>query len=85
MIHLYVESNKNERKELIYKTETNTDFKNNLMVTIGLIRWGGRNWGDGNYIYTLLHKIDDEQEPIVLPREVYSVVYNDLYGEKEWE
>ena len=33
MIHLYVESSKNDTKELIYKTET--DFKFRLMVTKG--------------------------------------------------
>ena len=33
--HLYVESNKKWQKELIFETETNSDFKANLMVTIG--------------------------------------------------
>ena len=36
------ESNKNDTKELIYKTETNSDFKTNLTVTTGEIMGGGR-------------------------------------------
>ena len=39
--HLYAESNKNNTKELTYKTETNSDFKAELMVTIGET-FGGR-------------------------------------------
>ena len=31
--HFYVESNKNAAKELVYKTETNTDFKIKFMAT----------------------------------------------------
>ena len=30
-----MDSNKNDTKELIYKTERNSEFKMNLMVTIG--------------------------------------------------
>ena len=30
-----MESNKNDTRELIYKIETNLDFKTNLIVTIG--------------------------------------------------
>ena len=37
-----MESNKNDTKELIYKTETNSDFKTNLTVTTGEIMGGGR-------------------------------------------
>jgi len=33
--HLYTESNKNDTKELIYKTDTKIDFQIYLMVTIG--------------------------------------------------
>ena len=35
MVDLYVESNKNDNKELILKKQKLTDFKTNLMVTIG--------------------------------------------------
>ena len=31
--HLYVESNKNDSNEFIYKTETDTDFESELKVT----------------------------------------------------
>ena len=54
--HLYVESNKNDTKELVYKTET--DFKTSLMVTIVEIV-GRKNWEDGNNIYTPMYKRDD--------------------------
>ena len=50
---------KNDTKELIYKTETNVDFKANLMVTIVEI-FGGGNWEVGNNIHTLQYKIDDQ-------------------------
>ena len=33
--HLYVESKKNDKNEPIYKTETDSDFENKLMVTKG--------------------------------------------------
>ena len=56
--HLYVESNlKNDAKELICKT--NKHFTTNLMVTIGEINGGGRNWEGRKNIYILLYKIDD--------------------------
>ena len=52
--HLYVESNKNNTKELIYKTETNSDFKTNLIVKqLG----GGKKWEGRNNIYSLPYKI----------------------------
>ena len=63
--HLYVESNNNDAKELIDKIETNTDFKTNLMVTIGETVGGREETEAGNNKYTILYKIDDEQEPTV--------------------
>ena len=36
-----------------------TDFKTNLIATIGETIVGGRNWEGGNNIYTLLYGIDD--------------------------
>ena len=42
---------KNDTKELIYKTETNVDFKANLMVTIVEI-FGGGEIGRLGIIYT---------------------------------
>ena len=58
--HLYVESNKNDTIELIYKTETNsqiklTDFKIKLMVTKGETM--GQGWGDklGEWVCTYTH------------------------------
>ena len=36
MIYLHVETNKNETKEPILKTETNKNFKTNLRATIGV-------------------------------------------------
>ena len=42
---------KNDTEELIYKKETNPDFKPNLMVTIGETVAGELE--DGNNIYTL--------------------------------
>ena len=50
---------KNDTKEHIYKTETNSDFKTNLMVIIGETTGGKKNWEDGYNIYILLYKIDD--------------------------
>lgn len=53
-----VESNKkNDTKRHIYKTETNTHFNTNLMVTID--KTVGKNWKSGNNMYTLLCKVDD--------------------------
>ena len=50
---------KNDTKELIYKTETNTDFKNESWFPQVKLFSGGRNWKGGNNIYTLLYKIND--------------------------
>ena len=44
----------------------------------------GRGESGGNNIYTLLYKIDDYLEPTVWHRRIYSIVYNNLLGEKEW-
>ena len=55
----YIWDLKNDTKELIYKTEANTDFKTNLMVTIGETIEGGKNWEGDNNIYTRLYIIDD--------------------------
>ena len=46
--------------ELIYKTETDIDIKNKLMVTKGEKRGGGINLEVGINIYTL-YKIDNHQ------------------------
>ena len=53
--HVYVESNKNDTKKLIYKTETNSDFNIKLMVAKGKL-WEGRiNWGEWDWrIYTTM-------------------------------
>ena len=49
--YLYAESNKSDTKELICQTETNSDFKINLIVTIGeTIR--ERRFGRGGMTYT---------------------------------
>ena len=48
-----MESNKNDTKELMHKTET--DFKTKLMVTEGETLWGGMDWEVGIGIYTLLY------------------------------
>ena len=45
---------------------------------------GRRNWEGRNNKYIILHKLDDYQEPTVEHREIYSIVCNNLYGEKEW-
>lgn len=38
------------------------DFKTNLMVTGGETVWGrGKNWKGGTPTYTLLYKIDDNE------------------------
>ena len=58
-----MESNKNYKLELIYKTETNSQMskpilwfpKGKLLGGVG----GGSNWEGGNNVYTLLYKIDD--------------------------
>ena len=42
--HLYVESNKNDTDELIYKRETDSDLKIKLMVTVGEA-WGSDKLG----------------------------------------
>ena len=39
--HFYVESKKNAKNELIYKTETDSDLENEFMIT------GGHEWGEG--------------------------------------
>ena len=57
---------KNDRNELIYKTETSSDLENKLMVTKGQ-RWGGEDklgvwvW----YIHTPIFKVDNQQGPTV--------------------
>ena len=53
--HLYVESNTNVTKELIYKTEAH-DFKIKFRVTKGqTVAGGGITWEDGINTYTLLY------------------------------
>ena len=43
-----MKSNKNDTKELIYKTDTNADFKIKFMITKGETGGGGGvNWGMG--------------------------------------
>ena len=53
-----MESNKNDTKQLLYKTNKFTDFKTNLMITTGETL-EGTNWEGENNKYTLLYKIDD--------------------------
>ena len=50
-------SNKNEAKELIYKIETNSDFKIKLKTAKGKTGWG-INWENGINTYTTIYKID---------------------------
>ena len=57
LIHLYVESNKNDTKEL-QRQKWTQDFKANLMVMIGETI-GEKNWEGGNNICVLLYKTDD--------------------------
>ena len=61
MIQLYVESNKNDTKELIYKTETNSQISKPILwlVTISETTAGREELGGWEYVYTLLHKIDE--------------------------
>ena len=48
MISLTCGSNKNDTKELIYKTETNSQIlKSNLWLPKGKLWWGGINYGGG--------------------------------------
>ena len=55
-----MESNKNDTKELIYKTEINSQIsKSILWLPQVKPLWGGKNWEGGNSIYILLYKIDD--------------------------
>ena len=54
MIHLYVESNKYDTKELIYETNKFTDFRIKVMVTKGETMVGGDKLGGWINIYTLL-------------------------------
>ena len=55
-----MEFNKNDRKELIYKTETNSQIsKPSLWLPQMKSLGGGRNWEGRNNIYTRLYKTDD--------------------------
>ena len=49
-----MESNKNDTKDLIHKTEIDTDFETKLMITQGKMLRGGIKWEIGVGIYTLL-------------------------------
>ena len=67
--HLYVESKK-WTNQLIYKTETDTQTENKLIVTKGEkreVRWGGRDklgvWDE--QIHTTIYKMDKQQGPTV--------------------
>ena len=55
-----MESNKNDTKELTYKTETNSQISKPVLwlPKVKLLR-GGKKWEGENNIYTLLYKIDD--------------------------
>ena len=56
MIHLYVESNKYDTKELIYETNKFTDFRIKVMVTKGeTMVVGGDKLGGWINVYTLLY------------------------------
>ena len=54
--HFYVESNKNETKELIYKTEIDSDFRIKLMVTKRETMEGGINKYTLPYIKQITNK-----------------------------
>lgn len=56
---LYEESNKNDTKELTYKTETNSQISKPVLwlPKVKLLR--EVEMGGENNIYTLLYKIDD--------------------------
>ena len=49
-----MESNKNDTKDHIHKTEIDTDFETKLMITQGKMLRGGIKWEIGVGIYTLL-------------------------------
>ena len=54
-----MESNKNDIKELIYKTETNSEISKSILWLPLSETIGGREELEGwNDIYTLLYKID---------------------------
>ena len=66
MISLICRILKNDTNELIYKTETDSDLENELMVTRGKGWGGGTDWQFGIDMYTLLYlKIDNQQGPTV--------------------
>ena len=51
-----MEYNKNDTKELIHKTETDSKIlKPNLMVTKEEVLWGGMDWEIGIGIYAPLY------------------------------
>ena len=51
-----MESKKNDTNEVIYKTETDTDIQNELMVTNEEKWWGkGTDWELGIDVYILLY------------------------------
>ena len=58
--HLYVEYNKNDKRELVYRTETNSQIsKPILWLPQGKPGREGRNWENGNSIYTLSYRVYD--------------------------
>ena len=62
---------------LFKKQDQTTDMENKLMVT-KQERKGGINQEFGVNRYTLLYKIDKQQEPTVQHRELYSIPCNNL-------
>ena len=70
---------KYEQMNLYKEKEQTTDIENKLMVT-KQERKGkeGINWEFGVNRYTLLYKIDKQQEPTVQHRELYSIPCNNL-------
>ena len=71
-----MESKKNDTNELTYKTDTDSQTENKLRVTRreGLGR-GGINL---EFIHILLYKIDNQQGPTVLHKELFSIFCDNL-------
>ena len=60
-----MESKKNDTNKLIWKTETDSQTQEQIYDYQGGKVGGGINWEFGINIWTLLHKIDNQQGPTI--------------------
>ena len=78
----YMQNLKNDTNKLIYKVEIELQFYTTILWLLGEREWG-INWKIGIDIYTQIYiKYKINRGPTVYHREFYSILCNDLCGNR---